>query len=309
MDCCKELCHASAIFGQNRENRLRLTPDLGIADAADSAIHTGPKKRPDAILVEPVDTGMHQVAKAAVSAGIAWVLINAGVDSLPELRLHSTVPVFSVISDHKAIGKIQGQHISALLGDIGTVLYIEGPGIRDVSRLRTQGMMSTKPPGIMIKTLKGDWTQQSGFDAIKSWLSLSTSRQMHIGMIACQNDDMAMGARHAFEELSAAQEREAWLALPITGCDGGPQSRTSMGPTEKAERDYLFASFDRGRMKLLASSRLKGTQPQERTLVAPISFPALAELKRVSKAAPIGSMEPKAQLASLRCRMKIGYSP
>ena len=38
-----------------------------------------PCKRPDAILVEPVGTGMLQVAKAAVAAGIGWVVINAGV--------------------------------------------------------------------------------------------------------------------------------------------------------------------------------------------------------------------------------------
>jgi ABC-type sugar transport system substrate-binding protein len=38
-----------------------------------------PSKRPDAILVEPVGMGMPQVAKAAVSAGIAWVVLNSNV--------------------------------------------------------------------------------------------------------------------------------------------------------------------------------------------------------------------------------------
>src|SRR5208283_3010440 len=55
-----------------------------------------PGKRPDAILVEPVGTGMLQVAKAAVDAGIAWALINAGVDYIPQLRQHAMVPIFSV---------------------------------------------------------------------------------------------------------------------------------------------------------------------------------------------------------------------
>src|SRR4029077_3964244 len=48
-----------------------------------------PTKRPDAIVVEPVGTGMPQVAKAAVAAGIGWVVINAGVDYLSQLRQHS----------------------------------------------------------------------------------------------------------------------------------------------------------------------------------------------------------------------------
>jgi len=244
-----------------------------------------PTQRPDAILVEPVGTGMYQVAKAAVSAGIAWVVINAGVDYLPELRLHSTVPVFAVMSDHEAIGKLQGQQMAALLGDIGTVLYIEGPSIRDVARLRTKGMMSTKPPGIMIKTLRGDWTQQSGFHAIRSWLSLSTSREMHVGMIACQNDDMAIGARHAFEELSDVKERDAWLVLPITGCDGVPKAGQSWVRQGRLNATIFSPPLLGDAIISLATSRLNGTQPEERTSVAPSSFPALSELKKKAGAA------------------------
>src|SRR5579872_5354598 len=85
-----------------------------------------PTQRPDAILVEPVGTGMYQVAKAAVSAGIAWVVINSKVEYLSQLRQHATVPVFSMISDHEAIGRIQGQQMAAILGEQGCVLYIEG---------------------------------------------------------------------------------------------------------------------------------------------------------------------------------------
>ena len=89
-----------------------------------------PAKRPDAILAEPVGTGMAQIAGAAVAAGIAWAMINAEVDyvaRLRQLRQPSLVPVFSVLSNDDAIGKIQGQQIAAILGDAGCVLYIEGP--------------------------------------------------------------------------------------------------------------------------------------------------------------------------------------
>src|SRR5579871_6135439 len=160
-----------------------------------------PSKRPDAILVEPVGTGMPQIARAAVGAGIAWGIINTAVDYIPQLRQHALVPVFTIMADHEAIGKLQGQQIGALLGNKGCVLYLEGPSVRDVAKSRTKGMLSTKPAGVEIKTLKGDWTQKSGYHAIKSWLALSTSRQLNVGMIAAQNDDMAIGARRAFEEI------------------------------------------------------------------------------------------------------------
>ncbi len=243
-----------------------------------------PAKRPDAILVEPVGTGMPQVAKAAVSAGIAWVVINAGVDYLSALRQHAMVPVFSVLSDHEEIGKIQGQQIAAILGETGCVLSIEGPGIRDVARMRSKGMMATKPPGVTVKSLKGDWTQQSGYHAVKSWLGLSTSREMHIGMIVCQNDDMANGARRAFEELGDMKERDAWLRLPITGCDGVPKAGQTWVRNGRLAATVLSPPLIGDAMMMLASARKSGAQPSERTVVKPSSFPPLSDLKRANAA-------------------------
>jgi ribose transport system substrate-binding protein len=239
-----------------------------------------PSKRPDAIIVEPVGTGMPQVAKAAVSAGIAWGVMNARVDYLRELRQRALVPVFSVHSDHEEIGRIQGKQMAALLGEEGCVLYIEGPGVGDVARLRTKGMMAAKPQKISIKTLKGDWTQRSAYNAIRSWLALSTSRELHVGMIACQNDDMAIGARHAFEEISDTKERDHWLALPITGCDGVPKAGQAWVRQGRLEATIFVPPITGDAIQLLATSRMGGTQPEESTLIAPSSFPALGELTR-----------------------------
>ena len=38
---------------------------------------------------------------------------------------------------------------------------------------------------------------------------------------------MAMGARKAFQELTNEAERERWLKLPFTGCDGLPNTGQS----------------------------------------------------------------------------------
>ena len=239
-----------------------------------------PSKRPDAIFAEPVGTGMPQIAKAAVTAGVAWAVINTDVDYIPELRQHALVPAFAVLSDHEAIGKIQGQQIAAFLGKEGRVLYLEGPSVRDVAKVRTRGMLATKPPEIDIKTLKGDWTQNSGYHAIKSWLSLSTSRQLNVSMIACQNDDMALGARRAFEELGNMHERDAWLRLPITGCDGVPRSGQEWVRQGRLSATVVCPPLIGDAMQLLASALNAGSQPPERTLVAPSSFPSLGELQK-----------------------------
>ncbi len=239
-----------------------------------------PSKRPDAILVEPVGTGMAQIARAAVGAGIAWGIINTAVDYIPQLRQHALVPVFTIMADHEAIGKLQGQQIGALLGDKGCVLYLEGPSVRDVAKSRTKGMLSTKPAGVEVKTLKGDWTQKSGYHAIKSWLALSTSRQLNVGMIAAQNDDMAIGARRAFEEIGNMTERDSWLRLPFTGCDGVPKSGQEWVRQGRLAATVVAPPMVGEAMHLLASALNSGSQPQERTTVSPLSLPAIKDLRK-----------------------------
>lgn len=239
-----------------------------------------PEKRPSAIVVEPVGTGMPQVARAAVSAGIGWVLVNGGVDYISDLRSRSKVPVFAVVAEHEEVGRIQGRQIGALLGDGGCVLYIEGPTVRDVSRLRTQGMMSTKPPAVTVKKLKGDWTQRSGHSAIKSWLSLSTSRDLHVGMIAAQNDDMAIGARRAFEEVTDLGERDTWLTRPIIGCDGVPKSGQKWVREGKLSATVISPPLAGEAIQMLSEALRTGRQPAERTSIAPNSFPALNQLQK-----------------------------
>jgi len=237
-----------------------------------------PAKKPDAILAEPVGTSMEQIARAAVKAGIGWGIINSSAEYLPELRRQAKVPVFSVVSDHEAIGKIQGQQMAALLGDAGNVLYIEGPSVRDVAKLRTKGMLATKPPGVSVKSIKGDWTQQSGYNAIKSWLALTTSRQMKINMIACQNDDMAIGDRRAFEELGDLQERDAWLHLPLTGCDGVPRAGQDWVRQKRITATVMAPPLVGEAMQILVAAMNSGSQPPERTVISPTSYPAVKDL-------------------------------
>jgi ribose transport system substrate-binding protein len=184
------------------------------------------------------------------------------------------------LSDHEAIGRIQGQQVGAFLGDTGCVLYLEGP-LRDVAKFRSKGMLATKPPAVTVKTLRGDWTQQSGYHAMKSWLALSTSRQLQVGMIACQNDDMAIGARRAFEELGDIQERAQWLRLPFTGCDGVPKSGQEWVRQGKLSATVISPPIVGDALQLLSSAINAGSQPPERTLIAPSSFPALKELQKV----------------------------
>jgi ABC-type sugar transport system substrate-binding protein len=139
-------------------------------------------------------------------------------------------------------------------------------------------MQSTKPPNVNAKMLKGDWTEASGYRAIKSWLSLSTSQHLHIRVIGCQNDAMAIGARRAFEEVPESQARNNWLSLPFTGCDGAPKTGQ-----EWVRRGLLAATVvvppTMGlAFEIMIKGIRSGVQPPHRTLSDPHSYPALEEI-------------------------------
>jgi ribose transport system substrate-binding protein len=235
-----------------------------------------PSQRPTAILVEPVGTGMPQVAKAAVAAGIGWGIINSDPDYIPELRRGGTVPVFSVSTDQSEVGRIQGKQMSALV-PTGNVLYIEGPFNSTATQLRTKGMLSTKPAAVELKVLKGDWTERSAHNAAKSWLSLGSSRELQIRGVICQNDSMAMGARKAFVDLTE-KDREQWLSIPFTGCDGVTKTGQEWVRRGLLKATIITAPAAGTALEILAKAVNSGSMPVDRTLIPPRSFPGIDDL-------------------------------
>src|ERR1700739_2982064 len=189
------------------------------------AVQAAAEDRPDAIIFEPVGgTALPQVARAAASAGVGWAVLNRDANYIPELRGSSSAPVFAVSSDHLEIGRIQGRQFAALLPKGGSILYIQGPAENSAAKDRTAGMQETKPANIHVTVLRAQWTEESSQRSVRSWLKLGTSQRATIDLIGSQDDSMAIGARRAFEELPNESERERWLKLPFTGCDGLPKT-------------------------------------------------------------------------------------
>jgi ribose transport system substrate-binding protein len=232
-------------------------------------------QRPDAILVEPVGTPMPQVAKAAVGAGIGWGILNREADYIAELRRGSQIPVFAVSPDQEEVGRIQGKQLAALTTE-GNILYLEGPSTSSAANLRSKGLLAAKPAGITMKTLKGDWSERSAQHAVRAWLSLSTSKELHIQAVVCQNDAMAIGARKALLENEA--ERERWLNVPFLGCDGVTKTGQEWVRSGQLRATVVIPPMAGLALEMLAKAVSSGSMPAERTLCAPRSFPTIAEI-------------------------------
>jgi len=234
--------------------------------------------RPDAIMFEPAGgTAFPQVARAAVAAGIGWVVLNHDVDYLMELRRAFKVPVFAISSDHVEVGKIQGQQFGALLPNGGSILYIEGPANSSAARERSMGMNQTKPVNVQVKTMRANWTAESAYRTVSSWLRLRTSQESHIDLIGGQDDRMAMGARKAFSEI-AENERARWMKIPITGCDGMPKTGQAWVRNGTLAATIFIRPNTDLALEMLVDALNNGAALPERKVTAPESVPSLAEL-------------------------------
>ncbi len=234
--------------------------------------------RPDAIMFEPAGgTAFPQVAKAAVAAGIGWVVLNHEVDYIAELRRTFKVPVFAISSDHEEVGKIQGAQFGALLPNGGSILYIEGPANSSAAKERTAGMYMTKPATIHVKTMRANWTEESAYRTVSSWLRLRTSQESHIDLVGAQDDSMAMGARKAFSEI-AESERARWMKIPITGCDGMPKTGQAWVRNGTLAATIFIRPNTDLAIEMLVEHLKSGAALPERKTTAPESVPSLAEL-------------------------------
>jgi ribose transport system substrate-binding protein len=244
------------------------------------AIQAAPDHRPNAIVFEPVGgTALPQVARAAAAADIGWAVLNRDANYIEDLRRTSNAAIFAISSDHVEIGRIQGRQFAALLPRGGTVLYIQGPSENSAAKERTLGMQETKPANVQVIALRGQWTEESAQRAVRSWLKLTTSQKSAVDLIGSQDDSMAMGARKAFEELANEIDRERWLKLPFTGCDGLPKTGQTWVRSGVLTATIFVPPNTGQAIEMFVQAIQQKKRPPERVLTVPTSIPPLTSLK------------------------------
>ena len=230
------------------------------------------------VITQPTGTGMVNVAETAAKSGVAWALLSREVDYIAPLRAKYQVPVFEVSVDQPEIGHIQAQQIAAIVPGGGTVLYLTGPASGSSPRLRADGLAAKKPANIELKVIRGNWTDESGYRAVSSWLKLSTSKSSGFSAVISQNDAMAVGARRAFSEINDSTERAHWMQLPILGCDGLPETGQQYIRRGLLTSTVVTPPVAGLALELFVKWKTQGVVIPDRTLATSTSFPALAAL-------------------------------
>ena len=243
------------------------------------AIQTEPSLRPSGILIEPLGaTSFPQVAGAAASAGIGWAVLSRTAEYAVELRKTTRSPVFSVSADQVEVGRIQARQVAALLPRGGAVLLIQGPSVSSVSHDRYTGLHELLPPNVHLTSLRGRWTEESAHQSVSSWLRLVAAQRLRIDLIVAQNDAMGMGARKAIEDTIVDADRDQWLAIPITGCDGVPSTGQTWVRTGLLAATVVVPPSTGEAMTLMTKALRSGTAIPAHSFITSSPFPAIEKL-------------------------------
>jgi ribose transport system substrate-binding protein len=242
-------------------------------------IQTEPSLRPSGILIEPLGaTSFPQVARAAASAGIGWAVLSREAEYAGELRKTTRTPVFSVSADQVEVGRIQARQVAALLPRGGAVLLIQGPSVSSVSRDRHTGLQELLAPHVHVTSLRGRWTEESAHQSVCSWLRLMAAQKSRIDLIVAQNDAMGMGARKAIDETIVDRDRDHWLGIPITGCDGVPRTGQTWVRTGQLAATVIVPPSTGVAMTLMTKALSSGTAVPEHFFTTSTPFPAIDKL-------------------------------
>jgi ABC-type sugar transport system substrate-binding protein len=237
--------------------------------------------RPDGVIVEPVNNqGLPRVAEAAVAAGIGWVVSNARVDYLEPLRKSAKAPVFAVSQDHTEVGRMQGQQFLTVLPQGGSALYLRGPATNFLAAQRAEGLESVLGSSVHLKSLKIQWTAESAYNSVTSWLQLSNVHAADTHLIAAQNTDFILAARQAFEENASGPDRQKWLSLPYCGVGVLSQAKPLLDAGTLSAAIITSLTMDTA-MEMLVRHIQSGSQPPAQTFVKAWSQPTLEDLAKL----------------------------
>src|SRR5439155_22001868 len=101
-----------------------------------------------------------------------------------------------------------------------TLIDIQRPSEHFAAKQRTLCIPAALPSNVRITSLRANWTAEGAARSVSSWLTLTAAGRLRVDLFSAQNDLFALAARRVFQETSDLTERDRWLSLPFTGCDG-----------------------------------------------------------------------------------------
>ena len=184
-------------------------PNLQVNEVLD-----GVTKRPDALLINPVD------AKLLV-AGVK----RANEANIPVFIMENAPPEGKYLSfvdfDNEAGGAMGADELAKLIGDKGTVLETRGSTGSEAAELRHKGFverMKSKYPDVTVKSLNTEWVADNAYKMV---LDAFTQDPNTKGVFS-HNDEMLRGVASALRQIGKLKPAGEAGHVTMVGLDGTP---------------------------------------------------------------------------------------
>lgn len=165
----------------------------------------------DVLVVNPVDRDSTQpITDAAKDAGIPIVSFNNNFENPDDV-------VCSIDSDLKQSGILEAEYLAKKVNYKGNVAIIMGTMGQEGQRLRTEAfheVIAKYPNMKIVAEQTAQWNRARGMALMESWLELGKD----IDVVACENDEMAIGALTAIEKAGKLGK------IAIGGIDATPDA-------------------------------------------------------------------------------------
>jgi ABC-type sugar transport system substrate-binding protein len=234
-----------------------------------------------AVLVSPVfDDALAETARAVVSSGVGWVLLNREAEYLDRLcREQPNLAIFSTTPDQSEIGRLQGRQARAVLPGGGHVICVTGPPSTSSARRRTDGMKEELAGGAWrVTLLDGDWTSEGARLVLDGWMQGPGKTHDPPAVVCAQNDDMALGARQALRDAGSRTGNANLAEVPVTGCDGSPGFGQRLVREKRLLATVEVPSAAGPAMEWIARVRDGGERPPRLVMLPVTSVPPLHEI-------------------------------
>lgn len=154
-------------------------------------------------------------------AGVPVVLLNRIPDWVEGLRRdHPRALLAAVTPRQEGVGEIQGQQAVRIAGAGAFALLVTGEASSAAAAARRRGFLGAVAGRLAVHEIDGRWSAAGADRALQEWFRVGADRDRPLGIVVCQNDAMAGGARAALLRRAEERGQPELARTPLVGCDG-----------------------------------------------------------------------------------------
>ena len=144
---------------------------------------------------------------------------------------------------------------------------------------RKAGFRARVEGRLLVQEIDGRWSAGDAEKAVGEWFRIGAERDRPLGLLACQNDAMASGARKALLRVATGSGRRDLHRTPVIGCDGLEEEGRAMVARGELEATVVMPPTTPVALEVLRRFWETGERA-EAVALEPESYPSLDALVR-----------------------------